>query len=99
MRGKVKRLRVHGRRLSNIEISRAEPVEGELRLDGQQWTMEYVLALRRPNDNASAPLMQLFAAQLVTMHGDGMLFRGIERPQGDDGPAYVQEWSVMIGER
>jgi hypothetical protein len=26
-----------------------------------------------------------------------MLLYGEERPQGDAGPAYVQEWSVMVG--
>ena len=33
------------------------------------------------------------------MHGNKMLFKGEERPQGDAGPAFVQEWSVIIETR
>ena len=33
---------------------------------------------------------------VVTMHGAGMLPKGEERPQGDKGPAYIQEWSVRF---
>lgn len=61
-----------------------------------QWRMEYVLTLRAPNDNVNPPLAELFDARLIVMHHDGMRFIGTERPQGDDGPAYVQEWSVII---
>jgi hypothetical protein len=40
--------------------------------------------------------LELYDARLVTMHGNKMLFKGEERPQGDAGPAYVQEWSVLV---
>lgn len=96
MRGKVKLLRRRGARLSSREITALEPIFGTLTLAGHQWTMEYVLTLRAPNDNVNPPLLQLFDARMTVMHHDGMRFRGIERPQGEDGPAYVQEWSVMI---
>jgi hypothetical protein len=33
------------------------------------------------------PLPQLLQHHFVAMHTGGMLFRGEERPQGDDGPA------------
>lgn len=96
MRGKVKLLRRQGGRLSPRDITAQDPIAGTLTLSAHQWTMEYVLALRAPNDNVNPPLLQLFDARLIVMHHDGMRFIGIERPRGDDGPAYVQEWSVMI---
>lgn len=97
MRGKVKLLRRQGARLSSHEITAQEPVEGILTLAAHQWTMEYVLALRAPNDNVNPPLLQLFGARLIVMHHDGMRFIGTDRPMGDAGPAYVQEWSVLVG--
>ena len=33
------------------------------------------------------------------MHSDRMLFKGIEKPDGEDGPAYVQEWSIRLARR
>lgn len=96
MRGKVKLLRRRGARLPPRDITAQEPIAGTLTLSAHQWTMEYVLALRAPNDNVNPPLLQLFDARLIVMHHDGMRFIGIERTQGDDGPAYVQEWSVMV---
>lgn len=43
------------------------------------------------------PLLILFAVELVTMHGDGMLLKGEEWPNGDPRRAFVQEWSVRFG--
>lgn len=95
MHGKVKRLRHQGRRLSNRDISQAPFIAGDLALSALR--SSYVLTLRQPNTQAQEGIIAaLWDARVVTMHGDGMLFRGEERPQGDDGPAYVQEWSVMI---
>lgn len=95
MYGKVKRLRDHGRRLSNREISQVPPVEGELTLAAVRST--YLLEVRPRNSQVGPGLLPtLYEARLVAMHTGGMLFRGEERPHGDDGPAYVQEWSVMI---
>ena len=96
MFGKVKQLRRGGKRLSDHDIARSEYIEGEVRV--------YVLAgvimanVSDPNSQVGEPLLPaLYDAKLVTMHGHGMLFRGEERPQGDAGPAYIQEWSVMVG--
>jgi hypothetical protein len=95
MYGKVKRLRERGRRLSNREISQISAVEGELTLAAVRST--YVLEVRPRNSQVGGGLLPaLYEARLVAMHTGGMLFRGEERPQGDDGPAFVQEWSVMI---
>ena len=95
MCGKVKRLREGGRRLSNRELARAPYVEGALTLFGLQNT--FVLEVKNPNSQVGPSLFPtLYEARLVSMHGGGRLFRAEERPQGDDGPAYVQELSVMI---
>jgi hypothetical protein len=98
MYGKVKRLRERGRRMSNREIGQAPHVEGELTLAMLRST--YVLEVRPRNSQVGPGLLpELYEARLVAMHTGGMLFRGEERPQGDDGPAYVQEWSVMVEPR
>ncbi len=95
MYGKVKRLRDHGRRLSNREINQMPAVEGALTLAAVRST--YVLQVRRHDSQVGPGLLpDLYEARLVAMHTGGMLFKGEERPQGDDGPAYVQEWSVMV---
>jgi hypothetical protein len=96
MYGKVKTLRVRGKRLSDQEIRHLEPLDGVLTLAGHQWSMEYVLTLRPRDNTVGLPLLELFQARIVVMHNDGMKFTGIERPHGDDGPAYVQDWSVML---
>jgi hypothetical protein len=96
MYGKVKRLRDHGRRLSNREINQMAAIEGALTLAAVRST--YILQVRRHDSQVGPGLLpDLYEARLVAMHTGGMLFRGEERPQGDEGPAYVQEWSVMIG--
>ena len=95
MHGKVKRLRERGRRLTDREIAQAPFVEGEVRLFGL--AMTYVLEVKDPASQVSQSMFPtLYDARLITMHGDGMLFKGEERPHGDAGPAYVQEWSVRV---
>lgn len=95
MYGKVKRLRSAGKRLSDHEIGRAQPVEGEVTLAGLGATL--VLTVVDPNSQVGGSLLpQLFDARLVTMTQHKMLFKGEERPQGDAGPAYVQEWALVV---
>ena len=97
MHGKVKRLRNRGARLSDQDIARSEYVEGEVTLSGLGTTL--VLTVTDPNSQVGASLFpQLFEARLITMHGNKMLFKGEERPQGDAGPAFVQEWSMVVGD-
>jgi hypothetical protein len=36
----------------------------------------------------------LYEARLITMHGDKMLLRGVER--SPDGAEHIQEWSVLV---
>ena len=98
MHGKVKRLRDQGKRLSDREIGQAPHVEGALTLFALR--SSYVLEVKNPASQVGPSLFpSLYDVRLVTMHGGGMLFKGEERPQGDAGPAYVQEWSVMIEPR
>jgi len=95
MYGKVKRLRVRGKRLSDREIGAASAVEGNLTLAMVGTTL--VLEVKPVNSQVGAPLLPvLYDARLTTMHSNGMLFKGEDRPDGDAGPAYVQEWSVRI---
>jgi hypothetical protein len=95
MYGKVKRLRHQGMRLPDREISQSSFVQGELTLAALAST--YVLDVKDPSSQVGDSLFpRLYEARLVTMHGDKMLFRGEERPQGEAGPAYVQEWSVVV---
>jgi hypothetical protein len=95
MIGKVNRLRNQGKRLSDQDIGRSQFTAGEIRLSGLGDTL--VLTVTDANSTVGASLLpQLFEARLTTMHGSKMLFKGEERPQGDAGPAYVQEWSVLL---
>lgn len=96
MRGKVKRLRNRGQRLKDKEIGQAPFVEGEVRVYGLGG--EIVASVTDPAAQIGEPLIpSLYCAKLITMTDAGMLFKGEERPQGDAGPAYIQEWSVRFG--
>lgn len=95
MYGKVKRLRDRGRRLADHDISQAPFVQSEVTLVGLSTT--YVLAVNDPGSQVGESLFpRLYEARLVTMHGNKMLFKGEERPEGDSGPAFVQEWTVVV---
>lgn len=95
MYGKVKQLRRAGRRLSNHDIQRAEYAEGEVRVYSLAGTI--VACVTKADSQVGDMLLPLlYDAKLVSMHDRGMLFKGEERPQGDAGPAYIQEWSVMV---
>lgn len=97
MRAKVKRLRERGKRLSDQQIAAALPVEGELRIYGMRGAIEATVT--DPASQVGDPLIPiLHEAKLTTMHGAGMLLKGEERPAGDSGPSYVQEWSVRLGD-
>lgn len=95
MYGKVKPLRSRGVRLSDHDIGRAQHVVGEVTLAGLGATL--VLTVTDPNSQIGDSLLpQLYDARLVTMTQHKMLFKGEERPQGDAGPAYIQEWAVVV---
>lgn len=94
MQAKVKRLRERGQRMSDHQIAAAVPVEGELRVYGMGGAIQATIT--DPDSQVAEPLLLLHEAKLTTMHGAGMLLKGEERPQGDKGPAYIQEWSVRF---
>ena len=95
MHGKVKRLRHQGKRLTDQEIANAAFVEGELTLFFMR--TEPVLSVRDPNNQVGPSLYpELHDVRLVGMHNGKLAFKGEERPHGDDGPAFVQERSVLV---
>ena len=95
MQGKVIRLRERGKRLSDREISQATFAEGAVRVYGLGAGI--VATVTDPASQVGDPLLPiLYEAKLTTMTDGGMLLKGEERPQGDAGPAYVQEWSVRF---
>ena len=94
MYGRVKQLRERGKRLSDRAIGAAPVVEGEVVVHGVAGMM--VAEVKQRNTQVGEPLLVLYDARLTTMTSNGMLFKGEERPQGNDGPAYVQEWSVRF---
>lgn len=95
MRAKVKRIRERGLRMSDHQIAAAVPVEGELRVYGMGGAIQATVT--DPVSQVGDPMIPiLHEAKLTTMHGAGMLLKGEERPQGDKGPAYIQEWSVRL---
>lgn len=97
MYAKVKRLRNRGQRLSDQEIANTQPIEGELSMSGQQWTLERVVTLRNPSDSVSPSLIpDLCRVELVGLRNEKMMFWGVERPQGEAGPEYIQEWAVVV---
>lgn len=92
---RAKQLRERGRRRTHQEIASDEGKVGELTMVSVG--PSYQLNLNDAGSSVHAPLYPLLHdARLTTMHGDGMLFKGEERPQGDAGPAYVQEWSIRL---
>jgi hypothetical protein len=94
---KVKRLRRQGQRLTDKEIANAQPIEGELSMAGHQWTLERVVSLRNRNDTVSPPLIpDLCRVELIGLLYGKMRLRGIERPQGEQGPEFIQEWAVAV---
>ena len=98
MYGKVKRLRDRGARLSDQDIARAHFVEGEVTVAGMGGTL--LAEVRDPNSQtAASKIPALYEVKLTSMHAGKMLLKGEERPQGSAGPAYVQEWAVVVEPR
>lgn len=96
MYGKVKQLRGAGKRLSDHDIARSDFAAGEVRVFGLGSSI--VTSVTDPQSQVGDPLIPvLYEAKLITMHGTKMLLKGEERPQGVSGPAYVQEWAVVVG--
>ena len=93
---RVKQLRRNGARRSDHQIQSELGVDGQLTMASVGGI--YELKLHIANDGSSrAPLIPvLFDARLISMHGDKMLFRGLERCGGTESTTFLQEWSVMF---
>jgi hypothetical protein len=98
MYGKVKRLRDRGARLPEHDILRAVPVEGSIVVAGIGGTL--MAEVRDPNAQVGTGLLPpLYEVRLLGMHNGKILLKGEERPNGTNGPAYVQEWSISVEPR
>ena len=91
----VKPLRQRGARLNDYQIGALAPAEGTLRLYGLGTTLQMTISAQ--DDQQQKPLLpDLYDARLTNMHGNKMLFAGIERTADKDAAQYLQEWSVLI---
>lgn len=91
----VKLLRNRGVRRSLAEINSDAGTTGDatLALVGAV----YELKVYDPNDSQRKPIAPiLYDARLVSMHSGRMLFRGLERVGAEEGPQFLQEWSVLV---
>lgn len=96
MYSKVKLLRKRGQRLHERDIHAAPAAEGDLTMVYCGGTPELKLAAW--DDSTAKPIIPvLYDAKLMTMHGNKMLFKGLERDA--QGAEWAQEWSVLIGEK
>lgn len=92
---KVKILRQRGVRRSDREIGSDAGVNGQLTLYQSGGQCE--LKLFADDGSRQEPIIPiLFDAKLVTMHGDKMLFHGLEHTGTAADAQYLQEWSVMV---
>ena len=93
---RVKQLRRNGARRSDHQIQSEPGIDGQLTMASVGGI--YELKLHVANDGSSRdPLIPvLLDARLISMHGDKMLFRGLERCGGTESTTFLQEWSVMF---
>jgi hypothetical protein len=92
MKVTVTRLRERGKRRSDHQIAADPGTVGDLTMAAVGGIMQLNLAAF--DDQQMKPLIPvLYQAELVTMHGNGMLFRGYESV---DGAGYVQEWRAIL---
>jgi hypothetical protein len=95
MKVKVKMLRRNGARLSDREIGADPGVEGSLTL--YKVASDTELKLSRTDDSRMEPLVPiLHDAKLVLMHGNSLLFSGLNRAGERESTTYLQEWSVKV---
>lgn len=88
----VKRLRHGGKRLPDHVIYAQNGATGHLSLNLVMGIPH--LRLHGPGDQSETPIVpDLERAELIAMHANKMLFRGIEKINGAE---VAQEWSVLI---
>lgn len=95
----IKRLRVRGARRPDREIYADPGAAGQLTMYGVANRTELKLYAMDDAARLEPIIPVLFDPVLVSMHGNKMLFRGLER-QGNQTDAnavtVLQEWSVQI---
>ena len=95
----VKRLRRGGARLADRDIQADPGTVGHLTMVGVAGTRELKLH-GAGDDSKQGPLIPvLFDAEMISMHGARMLFKGFERQgnQADrNGYTVMQEWSIEV---
>lgn len=95
MHCKVKLLRSGGIRRHERDILSDPGTEGIATLALCGAFLE--LKLSAGDDSQQNPVIPiLYDAKLVSMHSGKMLFRGLERSGGEEGPQFLQEWSVLV---
>lgn len=88
----VKILRHRGVRRSEREILAEAGTDGQL--TGAHTGASFELKLSSGDGSRAEPIIPvLLDAKLVSMHGDKMMFRGVE---DIGGAQFVQEWSVKV---
>ena len=81
-----------GKRLSGHDIGRSDYVEAEIRVYSLVGVI--VASVSNPDSQVGGSLLpDLYPVKLITMNEHGMVCKSEKRPQGDAGPAYIQEWS------
>lgn len=96
MKVSVKPIRQHGARLSDQQIASLTPTDGYLSFYGVGTTLQ--LSLYDGSAKQEPLVPSLYDARLVSMHGNKMLFAGIQRTADPMAAQYLQEWSVVIVE-
>lgn len=93
MYSRIKRLRRNGERKSDRDIGADPGIVGHVTLVMIENTA--VMKIHAAGDDGSRQPMipEIYRAKCVTMHGDKMLFKGLERVGEREIP---QEWSIQI---
>jgi hypothetical protein len=95
MYSKIKQLRHRGVRRSDRDISADSGVDGYLTL--ALCSGMYELKLHADDGSRQEAILPiLYDAKLISMHGNKMLFQGLERHSDENGPQFAQAWSVMV---
>jgi hypothetical protein len=94
MKVQVKPLRQRGSRLTDQQIASLAPVDGVITIYGLGATIQ--LSLYDGSGLQTSLIQDLYDARLVSMHGNKMLFAGIERTADPMAAQYFQEWAVVI---
>lgn len=99
MYSKVKRLRRGGARKSGHDIQADAGMVGHITM-ATVGTMREMKLHAAGDDSRRAPAIPiLYSPQIVTMHGNRLLFSGLERQGNQDdpeAPLFWQEWAIEV---